>query len=118
MSVAHTTTQELLDIRSLREIAGEDVLFVLRVLDLFASTVPLQLVELRDSIQAGDLTTAQRIAHHIKGASQSIGAGQMAEWTQRLESNLTDSPTEVALSLLVKLETVWDQTLVAVRGEA
>jgi HPt (histidine-containing phosphotransfer) domain-containing protein len=118
MSVAHSLTHEFLDLRSLREIAGADVQFVRRVLDLFASSMPLHLAELRESLRAGDLSTAQRIAHHIKGSSRSMGAGPMAEWAQRLENSFMSSSVEEHLSMLVELESVCDQTLAAMRGEA
>ncbi|MCP4691302.1 MAG: Hpt domain-containing protein, partial [Desulfobacterales bacterium] len=45
--------------------------------------------ELRESVAAGDLEAAAAVAHAIKGVSGNLGAGELPETCQELESGLT-----------------------------
>lgn len=84
---------------------------------LFQDSAPDKLKQLADLIIKGDLTTATRVAHSLKGESGSIGGKQVMALAARLEqetrlSNLTD-----ARDTLQQLEQELDNLLAAIKSE-
>ncbi|MBI1755924.1 MAG: PAS domain S-box protein [Fimbriimonas ginsengisoli] len=74
-----------LDGEHLQELSGGDPAFERELLDTFLDSVPGMLAELRESISAGDESTAVRAAHTLKGSSRSVGAAAFAQACQAVE---------------------------------
>jgi PAS domain S-box-containing protein len=56
------------------------------LVELFFETCPEQLTQLRAAVAAGDAATVRRLAHTIKGAVGTFGAGPAVEAAARLET--------------------------------
>jgi two-component system, sensor histidine kinase and response regulator len=75
--------QVLEKLRSLRPAGAPDL--ALEVIELFLEDAPGRIDTLRDSLARGDLPTATRIAHTLKGSAGHVGAKLLATLCTRLE---------------------------------
>ena len=85
-----------------------------QLLDLFLSSTPPLLAELRDAVDAGDDDALKRTAHKLKGSCQNIGATFMATLCRSIESGGGDAAATVAEldAALARTETAIRQALV------
>ena len=60
--------------------------------------------DVRAAIASGDLATAQRLAHTLKGAAGDIGAPRLSEAAKRMESALRTPSTAGSLALVDAVE--------------
>ena len=82
----------------LREIAG-----------IFFEDTPLRIVELEESLQAGDAAKFTRAAHSIKGSSSNLGAMALRAAAEKLEHQArTDGLGNVA-ALMASVKTEFDR---------
>lgn len=61
-----------------RNLAGE-------VVQVFLSDIPHQLSSLQTALDSGDVKTAERVAHSVKGASATVGAETMYKMAFKCE---------------------------------
>jgi two-component system sensor histidine kinase/response regulator len=81
----------------------------------FADRQAGTVVTIRAALASGDLATAERDVHSLKGAAASLGAGALAEAAARVEQSLqTGSSGEVALQ---QLEAALDAVVSAIRSK-
>ncbi len=69
---------------------------------------------LRAFVQQGDATTAQRLAHTLKGVSGNIGAAQVEDAAARLEHGLRSGATEQFADDIAQLEQLLAPALLAI----
>jgi PAS domain S-box-containing protein len=62
--------------------------FLARLLRTFAADQPGNLAELRRALDDGDITTARRIAHTLKGSSATLGLDRMSQRAAELEASI------------------------------
>jgi HPt (histidine-containing phosphotransfer) domain-containing protein len=67
-------TQPCIDMQVLAEIFGGDAAMERRACAYFLETSAIDAVALHEALAAGDVAAAARIAHRLKGASNTIGA--------------------------------------------
>jgi len=67
----------------------------LSILHRFLMTQPEQLERLADGLGSGDLATARRLAHTLKGAAGTLGADLLARLAGTLEARLRELPEGV-----------------------
>ena len=67
----------------------------LSILHRFLMTQPEQLQRLADGLHGGDLVTARRLAHTLKGAAGTLGADHLARLAGALETRLRELPEGV-----------------------
>ena len=84
-----------------------------QLLDLFLSSTPLLLDELRTAVDMGDDDALKRTAHKLKGSCQNIGATFMATLCRSIETGDGDAAATVAEldTALVLTETAIRQAL-------
>jgi two-component system, sensor histidine kinase and response regulator len=70
----------------------------------YAATPPL-IGELRDAVERGDDDESRRLAHKLKGSSETVGATRMATLSNTLEQGGPDG-----LAVVEELETAYDRT--------
>ena len=90
----------------LRDALGEDGLQ--EALGYVPAEAAKSLVEIRDSIAAGDLETAQRAAHSIKGMASNFGALRLQDIARQIEMETSD--IEGVTNKLPVLEDTMEQT--------
>ena len=96
-----------LDRRVLEELTAGDAAMVASVLRDFADSTPADVARLREAVDAGDLETAARQAHGIKGASAMVGATRVQALAARIESGAGEgAEVEVLQVLADELTTV------------
>jgi signal transduction histidine kinase/CheY-like chemotaxis protein len=89
----------LAGLRELQEEGEPDVLSEL--IGLFVANLPPRLVALRESAEAGDAHSVERIAHTLKGSCGNLGAVRMAAICNELEEigrseNLAAAPARIS----------------------
>jgi HPt (histidine-containing phosphotransfer) domain-containing protein len=83
-------------IESLRALnPGDNDEFLREIVGIFLEDTPLRMVELDDSLAAGDRVKFTRAAHSIKGSAANLGAVQLRAAAEKLEhasrqADLTD----------------------------
>jgi two-component system sensor histidine kinase/response regulator len=72
---------------------------------VFYEATPPLIGELRDAVERGDAGECRRLAHKLKGSSETIGATRMATLSRALEQGGPDN-----LAVVEELETAYDRT--------
>jgi HPt (histidine-containing phosphotransfer) domain-containing protein len=86
-----------------------------RLVDMFATTTPALLDEIRQYAAQGKLTDMAKSAHKLKGSCVSLGAERMAHLCKDLQhKGETNDATNVALEA-DELAELYPQTLAAMR---
>lgn len=75
------------DASVLDELTGGDTELAAAILSDFGTTTQADLDDLAAAIAEGDVTATRRIAHRIKGAARTVGAGGLAALAQQVESD-------------------------------
>ena len=76
----------LLDGDRLRSLQGVGAGLFERLVDVFARTTPPLLDELLAAVAAGDAETAGRLAHKLRGSSETVGAQRLSALARRVET--------------------------------
>jgi len=102
-----TLNEERLEELSMLEVEGEPSLIV-ELIDDFLGSAPSALALLADALGSGELESARRIAHALKGSSQNIGADRLGALCSVIEndSNVESSydPTRMLDEISSELE--------------
>jgi len=69
----------------LLERLGGDEDLLRQIAEVFLKDAPEQMLSLKDAIQKGDATLAERLAHTLKGASANVGANVLQELAAQME---------------------------------
>ena len=72
---------------------------------VFYEATPPLIGELRDAVERGDAGECRRLAHKLKGSSETVGATRMASLSRALEQGGPDR-----LAVVEELETAYDRT--------
>jgi two-component system, sensor histidine kinase and response regulator len=75
--------------------------FYLKVLGMFIANQGEAPAQIRQSLDASDYTTAERLAHTAKGVSGNIGAGELQELAARVEKAVKDGESREAIDELL-----------------
>ena len=89
-------------LKRLRNVLGTSLGEALRP---FLEDMPAYLVEIEQSIEAGEDAPLRRIAHAIKGAASNLGVNAMANLARELELRAEKPDLEAAGDLLLRLRT-------------
>jgi CheY-like chemotaxis protein/HPt (histidine-containing phosphotransfer) domain-containing protein len=107
-SATRETSEDSLDrsvLASLRELQEEGEPDILNeLIELFLADVPSQLVVLKDTVEAGDAHSVERIAHTLKGSSANMGAARMTTICSELQDVGASGDPSRAPELLERLE--------------
>jgi PAS domain S-box-containing protein len=87
----------------LQRLGGNQALF-LRLLRLFRANYAGNVDEIRAALAQGDLESARRLAHTLKGVSGQISAGELSEAARVLEANIAESDPQRMEANLAQLE--------------
>lgn len=88
----------------------------LKILAQFCSRYDRTAQEIQEALQAGDLPTAQRLAHSLKGLAGNIGALRLYQASSELDSALRQSDAPSAAPLLQEFDQALQQALEVFRG--
>lgn len=86
-----TPGTSIFDFAHLRETCGDDPTFSAEVLREYIKTAPTLLQKIHEAVDAEEWVEASRTLHSLKGASRSIGAFQLGDVCQELESAAKDN---------------------------
>jgi HPt (histidine-containing phosphotransfer) domain-containing protein len=111
-SRAMAATEKLIDATRVRIFRHEYADVAGELVDLFTSSTPPLVAELRDAVESEDAEEVRRTAHKLKGSCQSIGATFMATLCRRLEAGAPDPRRAVA-----DLDAAFRATEAAIRRE-
>lgn len=81
---------------------GEEM--VIKIIDLFREDAVLQLESMRAAIKQGNYHELERQAHSLKGSSSNIGASQLAELCEQIETRSEGKNIEGSEDIFRKLE--------------
>jgi HPt (histidine-containing phosphotransfer) domain-containing protein len=70
---------------ALRELTGDDPVFLAELIDAYLADAPEQLTAARAAVDAADVEALVRPAHTLKGNSANVGAMALAEQCRALE---------------------------------
>jgi two-component system sensor histidine kinase/response regulator len=76
--------------RGLNSLAGKAASYI-RLLGKFAERQPAEMAALRQALADGDLLTARRVAHTLKGLAATMGATSLQSSSQRLEGSIREN---------------------------
>lgn len=86
----------------------EDDAFLQEVIDIYVEDTPKRLIEIHESLAAGEATRLTRAAHSIKGASANLGAIKVIAAAKALEEK-SGTTLEGLESLITELETSFEE---------
>lgn len=81
-----------------------DAVDPVRLLDMFRALAPVDLLNLRAAVKAGDAVAVDRAAHHLKGAAATVGLDRVVALCGRLELLGGAGALEPAGDVLAALE--------------
>jgi len=88
-----------------------------KIIHLYLETTPALVEDIGRSIQQQDTQALENAAHSLKSCSASLGATELAELCQTLESHGRAKQTETAAPLIYQLELIYKQTKTALENE-
>jgi len=84
---------------------------VVELVKLFADSTPSILEELRSALAQGELTSASRLAHRLKGSAANIGAAKMSALCAQLEKSAQTNQPEVNNALVERISASFTASL-------
>lgn len=97
-------------IANLRSLGGGDNgAFLAEIVGIFIADTPQRLLELEQSLQAGDRDRFVRAAHSIKGSSGNLGTTALQAAAERLERDASQAPLDALAPQLVVLKAEYDR---------
>lgn len=112
--MSDSTILDPLAIENLRALGDEmdDDTFLKEVIDIYLNDTPNRLAEIDACLLSGDITTLNRAAHSIKGASANLGAKKVIEVARRIEEKSKTSIDDLA-SEIAELKANFDEVKAA-----
>ena len=87
-----------------------------RLIDVYAESAELQLDTIARSLKTGDVETAARAAHSLKGGSSAVAADTMTDYATRIESAIREQNTAEAIDLCREAITVRSNVIEGLRS--
>lgn len=94
---------------------GDNDEFLREIAGIFLDDTPQRIVELDQSLAAGDLATFTRAAHSIKGSSSNLGADGLRAAAELLEHRARTEGIADVTALVVQLKAEFDRTHIALK---
>ncbi len=104
-------------IERLKKLGGDG--FLAELLDLFAENAPAKLQEALDADKRGDLTQMERAVHSLKSSAGNLGAFQLMELCNRIETLAAEGQAGQTSPLVSELQAAYervDSRLKAIRS--
>jgi len=86
-----------------------------RLIQLFGSTTPAMLTNIRQHADSGNLIELGKAAHKLKGSCVSLGAVQMSDLCKTLQHKGEGGDASGVNALVTELETLYPATLQALQ---
>lgn len=102
-------------IENLRELGGDEMLVELT--EMFIDDAASSLSALKKSVEHGDTTRVERVAHTLKGSSGNMGATRMADICSELEQAGASKDMADAPAQLERLEAEFERVRLALDEE-
>lgn len=105
-------SERLYDLATLKDIGGDDPVFMKEMVELFATITPDTLTDIKHAIQTENWQQVGSIAHSLKANIISYGISGMKEIILKLEScGYNEPPRAFALENVVLLEDVCSRAI-------
>ncbi len=114
-AAAVETPRHVLDYPWLLEKARGNTDFLARLFAAFVSDQPSSLLKMKEALDAGDLGRLGFLAHSLKGAAATMGAGELKEACLKLEKTAKAQSPNSALAFK-NLQTAMDHTVAAMQS--
>ncbi|OQX15644.1 MAG: hypothetical protein BWK73_06400 [Thiothrix lacustris] len=86
-----------------------------RLIQLFGSTTPAMLADIRQHAHSGNLIELGKAAHKLKGSCVSLGAVQMGDICKTLQGKGESGDANGVKALIVELDAIYPATLQALQ---
>lgn len=93
-----------LDLEQLHRLSDHTPEFELELLKLFLEDSAVHLKAIQQAVSGGDFQQIQQSAHHLKGASASVGATIVQTLAEHLENQLYPNQAPVTAELIARLQ--------------
>ena len=105
------------DRNSFAERMMNDDEMVREIVDIFLDDIPQQIEKLKDSLDTGDASTAERLAHRIKGAAANVSAESLREIALNMENAGKEGDLKTMSQSIPELEKQFNQVKEAMEKE-
>lgn len=95
--------------QQLMTMSGDDEELAAQVAGIFLDDIPKQLAALEEAIADGDLKTAERVAHSIKGASATLGGEALRTISYDGECQARDGKTDLLPGTFLKIKEKYEE---------
>lgn len=100
-------------ISELKEIMGEDLEMLLST---YVEDTQQKIEQLKLEINEDNADSIRRTAHSIKGSSKNVGATELADWCQQMETAARDGDLQDADSQLANIEISFQNVCQAIQS--
>lgn len=97
------------DLVQLHQLSDHNLEFEQELLKLYFDDTCDQIQQLQQAISRQSLQQIERIAHHVKGASASVGAKRLEQLAEALEQQAKQKQLEIATDLFLQLKQTFEQ---------
>ncbi|MBW4580152.1 MAG: response regulator [Tildeniella nuda ZEHNDER 1965/U140] len=120
-AVTPSTQKSILDLTVLASFRqemgemGDEV--IAELIDCYLTEAPLLLHTIRSAINQHDLKDMQRVAHGLKASSAALGAINLSQLCQALETIALSAPIDQSLAIIARLESEYKRVAAALKHE-
>ena len=107
---------ELLNIKSALEMVGEERELLKQLLEAYLQDKPFDPDVLNAYVEAGNLLEAAKYVHYYKGAGRQIGAEQLGDAGQALETALRGNSDGDIAQLSREFSSLYRHTIIAIKA--
>lgn len=108
----------LYDLSKLREMAGDDEAFVVRMVRMFLEQTPESLNNINQQYETGDLTQVRKLSHKMKPSIDFMGVESLKNEVRQIEAIADEGDPNNALpELLEKLNRIGLQVCIQLEQE-
>lgn len=104
-----------IDFSRIQEVSRGDREFENELFKAYFSDCDAGLSDLLQAVEIGDLDSARKHAHAIKGASINIGTTRLHEYAHAIESGEAIQESQIDAATLTALQVAYDEVKAAIR---
>lgn len=116
--VSNVPTEKLYDLSMVQAIAGGDMGFIKKMVQIFLDTMPPSVVQLQNELQAQNWDPLSKLAHKMKSTIDSMGINSLKDVIRTIEANGKQKNDLDSLPALVKqVSEVLEQCVVQLKQD-
>ncbi len=104
-----------IDFSRIQEVSRGDREFENELFNAYLNDCDAGLSALLQAVEIGDLDSARKCAHAIKGASINIGTTRLHEYAHAIESSEAIQESQIDTTILTAFQVAYDEVKIAIR---